>query len=80
MTSIEFNLLDFEKKEKLVKNFGQLVEKKYSKSNLRISIYTLADFYVQVAERYNHQIQFIKAIDEEIIEKTEKNLFKIFMN
>jgi hypothetical protein len=80
MTSIEFNLLGLDKKERLVKNFGQLIDKKYSKSNTRIYVYTLADFYVQVSERFNNQIQFIKAIDEEIISTTENTLFKIFLN
>lgn len=80
MTSIEFNLLDFNKKEKLVNRFGQLIEKKYSQSNLRISTYTLSDFYVEVAEKYNHQIQFIKAIEEKMLDCDENFIFKVFLN
>lgn len=62
MTALEYNILDFNDKLQLVKDFGMLLDEKLS-GNQRIRVYAMGDFFVEEGIRFDNSPQFVRAME-----------------
>lgn len=62
MTALEYNILDFNHKLKLVKEFGLLIDEK-RKGDERIRVYSMGDFFVEECLRFDNNPQFVRAME-----------------
>jgi len=62
MTAIEYNILDFNEKVRLVKEFGLLIDEKL-KGSEKIRVYSMGDFFVEECVRFDREPQFVRALE-----------------
>lgn len=62
MTVIEYNILGFNDKLQLLRDFGLLIDEKLSGSN-KIRVYSMGDFFVEECLRCDNEPQFVRALE-----------------
>lgn len=62
MTALEYNILGFNEKLKLVQEFGLLIDEKLKGSD-KIRVYQMGDFFVEECLRYDNHPQFLRAVE-----------------
>lgn len=62
MTALEYNILGFNEKLQLVKDFGMLLDEKLV-GNHKIRVYSMGDFFVEEGIRYDDSPQFVRALE-----------------
>lgn len=63
MTITDFNLLSFDGKASLLNKYGKYLDNRNSKQGTKLMIYDLFGFYVEVSYRFDHRVQYIRAVN-----------------
>lgn len=62
MTALEYNILNFNEKIRLVKEFGMLIDEKLNGGE-KLRVYSMGDFFVEECIRFDNNPQFIRAME-----------------
>lgn len=63
MTITDFNQLNFDGKASLLNKYGRYLSNRNSKQGTKLMIYDLFGFYVEVSYRFDHRVQYIRAVN-----------------
>jgi len=63
MTITDFNLLSFDGKASLLNKYGKYLNNRNSSQGTKLMIYDLFGFYVEVSYRFDHRVQYIRAVN-----------------
>lgn len=63
MTITDFNLLSFDGKAALLNKYGKYLDNRNSNDGAKLMIYDLFGFYVEVSYRFDHRVQYIRAVN-----------------